>query len=174
MGWEKMQSNTPMTTVKDGRLWMNMITFCVEMKNVSSLTGQFIPENAEVVTIIPKTRYWKRKSNPIPPDADTGMTITMQDDEHFGFSTLGGIEDLYKVEPVDAMGAVMADSQVLDGRYVRDKVLFASRPGRVTLCQDAYNEAICWVLRASILAITRQRRLRFVQGSATCTSFLSS
>jgi len=138
--WEKMQSNTPMTTVKDGRLWMNMITFCVEMKNVSSLTGQFIPENAEVVTIIPKTRYWKRKSNPIPPDADTGMSITMQDDEHFGFATLGGIEDLYKVEPVDAMGAVMADSQVLDGRYVRDKVLFASRPGRVTLCQDAYNE----------------------------------
>jgi hypothetical protein len=137
--WEKMQSNVPLTTVKDMRLWMNMITFCVEMKNVSSLTGSVIPENAEVVTIIPKTRYWKRKSNPIPPDADSGVTLDFQDDENFGFQTLGGIEDLYKVQPVDAMGSTPPASG-LDGRYVRDKVLFSANPGRVVLCQDAYAE----------------------------------
>jgi len=138
--WEKMQSNVPLTTVKGERLWMNMITFCVEMKNVSSQTGVQIPESAEVVTIIPKTRYWKRKSNPIPPDADLGITITDQDGENFGFQSLGGIEDLYKVQPVDAMGGSSPIGTSLDGRFVRDKVLFSTSPGRVVLCQDAYNE----------------------------------
>lgn len=141
VSWEKMQGYTPMTTIKEERLWMNMITFCVEMKNVSSLTGDVIPENAEVVSIIPKTRYWKRKSNPLPYDASENIEVKFQSDQNYAFQTLdGGATDLYKVEPIDAQGSAPVGAKLLDGRYVRDQVLFGARPGRTVLCQDAYNE----------------------------------
>jgi len=138
--WDKMQSNIPITTIKDQRLWMNMITFCVEMKNINPATGSYFPENEEIVTIIPKTRYWKRKSNPILGDGDSGVTIEMQGTENFGFATLTGISDLYTVTPIDAMGGTLVKTKDYDGRYVRDSVIFANRPGRVVFCQDAYNE----------------------------------
>jgi len=138
--WDKMQSNIPITTIKNERLWMNMITFCVEMRNINPVTGTVFPENEEIVTIIPKTRYWKRKSNPIPPDEDLGITIEMQGSENFGFATLGGITDLYTVNPIDAMGGALVKTKDFDGRYVRDSVMFATRPGRVVYCQDAFNE----------------------------------
>jgi hypothetical protein len=143
VSWERMQGYVPMTTVKSERLWMNMITFCVEMKNISNMTGSVIPEVAEVLTIIPKSRYWKRKSNPVPFDEDLSIAIEMQDGENFGVATLGGISDLYKVTPIDCSGGGDADGgggQVLDSRYVRDNVQFTTSPGRVIQCQDAYNE----------------------------------
>lgn len=138
--WDKMQSNIPITTIMNERLWMSMITFCVEMRNINPETGAVFPENEEIVTIIPKTRYWKRKSNPIPPDEDSGITIEMQGTENFGFATLGGITDLYTVNPIDAMGGTLVKGKDFDGRYVRDSIMFATRPGRVVHCQDAFNE----------------------------------
>lgn len=144
--WDKMKTNVPITTVmstmnENERLWMNMLCFCVEIKTVDPNTGLAYPANQEVVSLIPKARYSKRKSNPIPLSDAEGktMSIGMQGTENFGFATLEGIRDLYTVNPVDAMGGGLLTKEY-NSRYVRDNIMFSTRPGRVLYCQDAYNE----------------------------------
>merc|ERR1739838_226532 len=57
--------NVPMEQVKEGRVWINMITFCVVIKNVNQETGEAYNDVASILEARPKAQYTKRKSHPI-------------------------------------------------------------------------------------------------------------
>jgi len=83
---------------KDGRYWMNLINFAVEVKNINQETGAEFNDLSSMLSMIPKATYTKRQSNPIP---QTGMTLgAMQDTENFVLQEMSGAADLFSVYPI--------------------------------------------------------------------------
>lgn len=98
--WKNLPNEyTPVSTVSDSRVWNNLLTFCVEIKNINDSTGAAIASLASVVSMIPKVHYTKRKSNPAPP---VGYTLKIQGTDNFQLHALTGADDLYAVDAVPA------------------------------------------------------------------------
>jgi hypothetical protein len=91
----------PMEQVKEGRVWINIITFCVVMKNVNQETGGAYNKDASILEARPKALYTIRKSHPQIP---TGGTLVQQDTENFVLQAMSGYTDLFSVDPVSAIG----------------------------------------------------------------------
>jgi len=160
--WSPLKDLMPITTnvnpATDGttsgtRMWMNCITFCVEIKNVNPATGDGFDLEAEIVSLVPKAKYWKRKTNPLPL-AD-GDKMVIQDSQNFCFNELGqpdsssghqGLIDLYHVDAINVESSKATSN--IDAHYAADKVIFAASPGRTLFCQDAANEGTLFGIAA--------------------------
>jgi hypothetical protein len=88
-----------MEQAQEGRLWINICTFCVVIDNINQETGAAFANKAEIVELRPKAVYTKRKS---VVTKDSQMTYTDQIQENFVLMEMAGFDDLYAVDPVDA------------------------------------------------------------------------
>jgi len=91
----------PMEQVKEGRVWINMLTFCVVIKNINQDTGVVYNPSSSILEARPKALYTKRKSHPIVKATDT---LIMQSTENFVLQAMEGYTDLFAVDPVNAVG----------------------------------------------------------------------
>jgi len=92
---------TPMQMIKDGRVYMNLLCFGVEVKNINENTGAAYAPESEVVSLIPRVLYTKRQSN---PQLNAGESLIVQSEVNFALQELSGFKDMYSVHPVSAMG----------------------------------------------------------------------
>jgi hypothetical protein len=130
----------PMEQVKESRVWINLITFAVVVKNINQETGAAYNTEASILEARPKALYTKRKSNPI---LESGQTLTMQSTENFVLQALDGYSDLYMVDPVSAAGGNKASLDMKDNIYksvAQDMEVFRGGDVDATFIQDAVRE----------------------------------
>jgi len=130
----------PMEQVKESRVWINLITFAVVIRNINQETGAAYNDEASILEARPKALYTKRKSNPI---VESGMTLTMQATENFVLQALTGYADLYMVDPVNAAGGNRAALDIKDNIYksvADDMQIFRGGDVDATFIQDAVRE----------------------------------
>lgn len=130
----------PMEQVKESRVWINIITFAVVIKNINQETGAAYNDEASILEARPKALYTKRKSNPI---VESGMTLSMQATENFVLQALDGYSDLYMVDPVSATGGNRAAIDMKDNIYksvAADMEVFRGGDVDATFIQDAVRE----------------------------------
>jgi hypothetical protein len=139
INWKSLPNEyTPLMEGKDGRLWMNMITFAVETKNINQKTGEAPNALAGMVSMIPKMHYSKRKSNPIVPP---GQILTTQDTDNYGLMLLDGADDLFSVYPISVQsGFAQGIGENPLQKYSTDHSIFGSSPGSTSFIQDAARE----------------------------------
>lgn len=128
----------PMEQVKDGRVWINLITFAIVLKNINQETGVAYNTEASILEARPKALYTKRKSNPL---IESGQTLTMQSTENFVLQALDGYTDLYMVDPVSTAGGTKEDMR--DNVYKRaagELEIFRGGDVDATFIQDAIRE----------------------------------
>jgi len=130
----------PMEQVKESRVWINIITFAVVIKNINQETGAPYSVDASILEARPKAMYTKRKSNPI---VESGVTLTKQSSENFVLQGLTGYTDLYMVDPVNAAGGNKKMIDMKDNIYksvAADMEVFRGGDVDATFIQDAVRE----------------------------------
>lgn len=124
------------------RLWLNIIAFCVVVKNTNFETGAAYDPETSIVEARPKAMYTRRKNHPLPVSG----ILTEQSDKNFEVCTLGGFSDLYEVYPTDATepaikpyaGAyphkpIWAGEGLSECNFVRDQIVEGDQLGMTTI-----------------------------------------
>jgi len=140
INWKNLPNEyTPLMQAKESRLWMNLINFAVEIKNINQETGAEFNALSSMLSMMPKATYTKRQSNPIPP---TGSVIAgMQDTENFVLQEMAGAGDLFSVYPISVQsgGKQIPGSSPLQDVSVPHSV-FGKQGYEVDFIQSAMNE----------------------------------
>lgn len=140
INWKNLPNEyTPLMQAKESRLWMNLVNFAVEIKNINQETGAEFNDLSSMLSMIPKATYTKRQSNPIPP---TGSTIAgMQGSENFVLQEMAGAGDLFSVYPISVQsgGKLAPGSRPLVSASGPHKV-FELEGYEVSFIQSAVNE----------------------------------
>jgi hypothetical protein len=127
----------PMEKHEEARLWINLCTFGIVIKDINQQTGTSYAPASSVVEAMPKATYTKRKSNPV---LLPGVELDYQAQENFVLQKMdNGFSDLYNVDVVD----VSSTGQIGDHFYRRPGRQLDIFPGgdvQATYIQDAIAE----------------------------------
>lgn len=140
INWKNLPNEyTPLMQAKEGRLWMNLVNFAVEIKNINQETGAEFNDLSSMLSMMPKATYTKRQSNPIPP---SGSVIAgMQDTENFVLQEMAGAGDLFSVYPISVQSG---GKQVPGSSPLRDVsapfYVFEKQGYELSFIQNALNE----------------------------------
>jgi len=120
INWKNLPNEyTPLTAAKEGRFWMNLVNFAVEIKNINQETGAEFNDLSSMLSMMPKATYTKRQSNPV---LETGFSLgPMQDTENFVLQKMAGSADLFAVAPISVQaGAKNIPGQIPLNAATRD------------------------------------------------------